>query len=159
MPARISSRLHKNRLPVRPAPASKRRRGGQSDNTNALKHGFYSSHFRRSDLKDLDNCEFSGIKDEITMLRVNIRRCIEFSDQVTTLTEAMELLRTLSLASIALARLIKTQYLLAPGTDPISELINQLLEELQVEDQINNASNLPSPSASQFREDTPVAIS
>jgi hypothetical protein len=150
--------LHKNSLPVRPAPAPKRRRGGQSDNTIVLKHGFYSSHFRRSDLKDLDNCEFSGIKDEITMLRVNIRRCIEFSDQVTTLTEAMELLRTLSLASIALARLIKTQYLLTPRTDPISELINQLLEELQVELQINNASNLPSPSASQFREDTPAAI-
>ena len=42
------------------------------------------------------------------------------------------LLRTLSLASIALARLIKTQYILTPGTDPISELINQALEELQV---------------------------
>ena len=158
MPARTSSRLHKNRLPVRPAPAPKRRRGGQSDNTIVLKHGFYSSHFRRSDLKDLDNCEFFGIKDEITMLRVNIRRCIEFSDQVTTLTEAMELLRTLSLASIALARLIKTQYLLAPRTDPISELINQLLEDVQVEDQINNASNIQSPPASQFREDTPAAI-
>ena len=158
MPARTSSRLHKNSLPVRPAPASKRRRGGQSNNTNALKHGFYSNHFRRSDLKDLDNCEFSGIKDEITMLRVNIRRCIEFSDQVTTLTEAMELLRTLSLASIALPLLIKTQYLLAPGADPISELVNQLLEEMQVEEQINNASNPQTPPASQFREDTPAAI-
>ena len=36
MPARTSSRLHKNRLPVRPAPAPKRRRGGQSDNTKDL---------------------------------------------------------------------------------------------------------------------------
>jgi hypothetical protein len=150
--------LHKNSLPVPSAPVPKRRRGGQSGNTNALKHGFYSSHFRRSDLKDLDNCEFSGIKDEITMLRVNIRRCIEFSDQVTTLTEAMELLRTLSLASIALARLIKTQYFLAPGTDPISELINQILEEMQAEVQTDNASNLQSPPASQFREDTTAAI-
>jgi len=158
MPARTSYRLHKNSLPVPPAPAPKPTRGGQSDNTIVLKHGFYSSHFRRSDLKDLDNCEFSGIKEEITMLNVNIRRCIEFSDQVTTLTEAMELLRTLSLASIALARIIKTQYLLTPGTDPISELINQLLEELQVELQINNASNLQSPPASQLREDTPATI-
>ena len=61
MPARTSSRLHKNTLPVLPAPAPKRRRGGQSGNTNALKHGFYSSHFRRSDLKDLENCEFSDL--------------------------------------------------------------------------------------------------
>ena len=61
MPARTSSRLHKNSLPVRPAPAPKRRRGGQSDNTIVFKHGFYSNHFRRSDLKDLDNCEFSDL--------------------------------------------------------------------------------------------------
>ena len=58
---RTSSCLHKNSLPVRPAPASKRRRSGQSDNTIVLKHGFYSSHFRRSDLKDLDNREFSDL--------------------------------------------------------------------------------------------------
>ena len=38
------------------------------------------------------------------------------------------------------------------------DLINQLLEKLQVELQINSASNLQSPPASQFREDTPVAI-
>ena len=61
MPTRTSSRLHKNSLPVPPAPAPKRRRGSQSDNTIILKHGFYSSHFRRSDLKDLDNCEFSDL--------------------------------------------------------------------------------------------------
>jgi len=38
------------------------------------------------------------------------------------------------------------------------ELINQLLEELQVELQINNASTIQSPPASQFREDTPATI-
>jgi len=61
MPARTSSRLHKNSLPVFPAPASKRRRGSQSENAILLMHGYYLSHFRRSDLKDLDNCEFSDL--------------------------------------------------------------------------------------------------
>ena len=61
MPARTSSRLHKNSLPFRPALAPKRRRGSQSDNTIVLMHGFYSNHFRRSDIKDLDNCEFSDL--------------------------------------------------------------------------------------------------
>ena len=41
--------------------APKRRRGSQSDNTMILMHGFYSSHFRRSDLKDLDNRKFSDL--------------------------------------------------------------------------------------------------
>jgi hypothetical protein len=36
MPARTSSRLHKKILPVPPAPAPKRSRGGQSGNTKDL---------------------------------------------------------------------------------------------------------------------------
>ena len=58
---RTSSRLHKNSLPVRPALAPKRRRGSQSENAILLMHGFYSNHFHRSDLKDIDNCVFSDL--------------------------------------------------------------------------------------------------
>ena len=64
------------------------------------------------------------------MLRVIIRRYIELGDQATTLTESMQFLRALSWASIALARLIKTQYLLIPETDPIQEALYNALDEV-----------------------------
>src|SRR5512146_2641399 len=97
---------------------SPRRRGAPLGNTNALKHGFYSRRFKRTDIKDLDACEFSGLKDEITMLRVYIRRVIEMSNGMQDFYEAMTLLRVLCLASDSLTRLLKTQNLLiTPGSE------------------------------------------
>ena len=53
-----------------PASLAPRKRGGQPGNTNSLKHGYYSTRFSLADLTDLENHSFSGLHDEITMLRV-----------------------------------------------------------------------------------------
>ena len=127
-------------------PVAKRRRGGQSGNTNALKHGFYSTHFRRSDTKDLDKCEFAGLKDEIYMLRVYIRRCIEMSGQVATLTESIQLLRALSLATASINRLIKTQFYIIPDTDPLQGALHKALDELWAEWDRDGYGNTPVPA-------------
>ncbi len=98
---------------VRDAPGSsageRSRRGAPLGNTNALKHGFYSRSFRQIDCTDLDQVRFSGLEDEITMLRVFIRRLTDLSQHIETFPEALSLLRVLSLASISLTRLITTQ--------------------------------------------------
>ncbi len=111
---------------------AKRRRGAPTGNTNALKHGFYSRAFREIDCTDLDRVHFSGLQDEITMLRVFIRRVTEMSECITTFPEALGLLRGLSLASISLTRLITTENVVRARSehdDPESS-VGQVIENL-----------------------------
>jgi len=106
-------------------------------NTNALKHGFYSSRFHRADIADLDNHSFSGLKDEITLLRVYIRRVVENSYEVTDHTQTVELLRVISHALTTLNRLVRTQHALFGGETGndfhaiCDEVIVELMEEVQ----------------------------
>ena len=86
-----------------------RLRGAQPGNSNALKHGFYSRYFRPVDVTDLDSQLDLNLLDEITMLRVYIRRLLEHSDEILDIEDAMDLLRVLSLASTSLTRLIRVQ--------------------------------------------------
>ncbi len=118
------------------AVAARRRRGAPPGNTNALKHGFYSRAFREIDCHDLEQVTFQGLQDEITMLRVFIRRVTEISQSITTFPEAVSLLRVLSLASISLTRLLTTESVLLarsghdqPGTS-VGEAIKNLIGDL-----------------------------
>ena len=113
------------------APQSPRKVGAPPGNTNALKHGFYSRRFKRIDLTDLENHSFSGLQDEITMLRVYIRRVIELSNDIDNLPEAVGFLRAISLAAISLTRLLKTQLLLGGNeSDEIAAVLSQALDQL-----------------------------
>ncbi|MCJ7626317.1 MAG: hypothetical protein MUO76_22730 [Anaerolineaceae bacterium] len=127
--------------PAQPA-ASKnhtiaRRRGAPIGNTNAIKHGFYARKFKPTDLTGIDDFEFSGLDEEITMLRIYIRRVIEMGADVQDLPRAMALLRVFSLATISLTRLIRTQHIISPDPDNISQwlsvAINQATSELFVD--------------------------
>jgi len=69
-----------------PPPPTKRRVGAPAGNTNALKHGFYSTQLRSGDLADLETYQFSGLIDAITMLRVVIRRVPRWARTSTTST-------------------------------------------------------------------------
>ena len=57
----------------------RRKRGGQPGNTNALKHGFYTKNFSLAECQGLEATKEIVLADEITLLRVLIRR---FSDQI-----------------------------------------------------------------------------
>ena len=115
--------------PSTPPPRSKR--GAPPGNTNALKHGFYARKFERADLNDLDSHQFSGLQDEIILLRVFIRRVIELSKDLEDLPEAVSLLRVLSLASISLTRLLRTQKLLAGDElGDIAAILSEALTEV-----------------------------
>ena len=111
-----------------------RKRGGQPGNTNSLKHGYYSTRFSLADLTDLENHSFSGLQDEITLLRVFTRRVVELSTDLENLPEAVSLLRVLSMAMISLSRLMRTHHLLGGDRgDEISLALDQALKQLSTE--------------------------
>ena len=59
-----------------PGPHPRRPRGGQRNNTNAFKHGFYARTFPPSEVKDTKAYTFKGLQDEIAALRLLNRRAI-----------------------------------------------------------------------------------
>ena len=120
--------------------SSPRKVGGQAGNLNAYKHGFYARDFPTKDLADLDSVEFTGLLDEIKLLRVHIRRLVELNRQSDDFADALNLLRGLCLACSCINRLIKTQHFLVGSVDPVSKAIMDSLDELISEGFIKNPS-------------------
>jgi hypothetical protein len=120
-------------------PTPPRRRGAPPGNHNALKHGFYTTRFKKADLTAYQTAEFTGLAEEIALLRIYIRRVVELGVGVDQLAQSINTLRALSLAIACLNRLVKTQVLLASSDDEISIAIREVLDEL--------TNTLPLPAA------------
>ncbi len=101
--------------------AARRSRGGQLGNDNALKHGFYSRQFSRADFPGLDNLDPGGMRDEVILLRVILRRVLSYAREVKDLPTALTLLRGISVATHSIARIMRTQYYVN-GNNPESNL-------------------------------------
>jgi hypothetical protein len=82
---------------------TKRKRGGQKGNRNALKHGFYSKAFDEAEKFDFNNAAgIDGIDEEIALLRLEIKNAISGGDDRNLLL--------LVKAAGALEKLIRTRY-------------------------------------------------
>lgn len=90
-------------------PQGCRRRGGQPGNTNALKHGFYARNLLTRDTPGLDDLPLDALADEITLMRVFIRRVTENIDANPSLEKSIEHLRIISFAMLSLTRLMRAQ--------------------------------------------------
>ena len=108
--------------------SSGRKRGGQPGNLNALKHGFYSKHFQKSELAELEKA--GDLLEEIGMMRVVTRRLLEAARECNDLGELINLLNTLGLASTRVAGLMKTQKFLGGGEDGIEEFLESIIDEV-----------------------------
>lgn len=86
---------------------AKGRRGGQPGNRNALRHGFYAKNLGMSSPSKLNEYEMRNLLGEAAMLKdymyILYNRNLEICDS----TVLAETLRALSLASMALARLLQ----------------------------------------------------
>ena len=89
-------------------PCSKKKRGAPPGNKNAYKHGFYARQYQPVDNQDLENMPSFSLTDEIDLLRVNIRRLLENSQSVSSFSDTLNLVRTLTLAATCLTRLMRT---------------------------------------------------
>ena len=105
-----------------------RKRGGQPGNLNALKHGFYSKQFQKSELAELEKA--GDLHEEIGMMRVVTRRLLDAARECNDMGELINLLNTLGLASTRVAGLMKTQKFLGGGEDGIEEFLNSLVDEV-----------------------------
>jgi len=97
-----------------------RRPGAQPGNTNAVKHGLYSPRFPQLAAGDRGKVKYTGVRDEIDMLRMSIRRVVEMSEAIHSLPEALSYLRVLALASMSLSRLVRAQKLIADSEKGMS---------------------------------------
>ena len=84
---------------------------------------------------DLEDDQLADLENEITLLRVMIRRTMELADGIDDLREATRVLDALGAAAGRLANLLRTQKSLsAPHTgvaDEISIAIQQVNQELR----------------------------
>jgi len=94
--------------------------GGQPGNKNALKHGFYARNLGMSSPSRLDEFELRNLLGEAAMLKdymyILYNRNLETHDSIVL----AETLRALSLASMALARLLQVHTdirILRPGSN------------------------------------------
>jgi hypothetical protein len=116
--------------------------GAPKGNHNALKHGFYSTRFSASGQPPSralasgpsDEPNTLDLSDEITLLRLSIARVVNLTPPEETLDSARETLRLLCLASTAISRLVRAQYLIhGQEGETISEYIGRIAEEVRHE--------------------------
>ena len=109
---------------------SKRNRGAQPGNTNAIRHGFYSKLFRETESEDLEALKLQDLTSEIYLMRVLIRRAFTVCSPENT----PDVLQLVGIASVRLAHLLRTQELLGGSeSDGIAEAISQAISEVMVE--------------------------
>jgi hypothetical protein len=114
--------------------SSKRKPGAQPNNTNAVKHGFYSRQFQHLETSDLDIALLNGLDDEIALLRVIIRRVFEYTNnEKQNLDTWSTALSTLGSASTRLAHLLRTQKLLGGGEEDASSALSNALSAVTKE--------------------------
>ena len=109
--------------------SSGRRRGGQPGNLNALKHGFYSRQFQKSEIADLETA--GNLNEEIGMMRVVTRRLLELARGCQDLGEMINVLGALGMAATRVAGLMRTQKFVGGGEfeEELSDVLDKVTKD------------------------------
>jgi hypothetical protein len=108
-------------------------RGAPKGNLNALKHGFYSRLFNASEASDLHDDQTSNLEQEITLLRVMMRRTMKLADGIDDLSQATRVLDALGAASSRLASLLRAQKSLTKAHSPVADEISIAIQQVNAE--------------------------
>jgi hypothetical protein len=87
-----------------------RKPGGQPGNTNALRHGFYAKNLGLEGPKSIDEYEMRNLLGEAAMLKDFMFKIYTNGIESTDQAQIAETLRALSLASMALSRIMDVHY-------------------------------------------------
>ena len=105
-----------------------RKRGGQPGNLNALKHGFYSKHFQKAEMQDLE--EARDLQEEIAMMRVVTKRLLRMARGCKEMGELINVEGALGLASTRVAGLMKIQKYLGGNQDSFDEMMEKVIDDV-----------------------------
>lgn len=123
----MSPHRKENKVPA------KKKRGGQPQNQNARKHGFYSAHFRRRETQLLENLDPADISAEIELIRVTCARFLRAWNASKTTPEyeaSLTALRAVNLSAQTIAMLLRAQSI----TSAPRQELDDLLLEMNTED-------------------------
>ena len=110
--------------------STRKKRGAQPGNRNALKHGFYARQFEDEELSDLEILQQGvSLNDEILMLRIVTRRLLEMSNRCEDIEQLSGVLNTLGLAATRLGTLVRLRKQVGEDNE-LSAAINQVLAEM-----------------------------
>lgn len=130
---------------------SKRKRGAQPGNTNALKHGRYLSGYRLRNAAAVD-VHPPDIDELIERIKISIQQNFEIGIQSDNLAESNQALCSISLAAIGLVRLINLSC--KANKARISSVHNQISLEVSKKSiakykqlRIDAANNQPGPQS------------
>jgi two-component sensor histidine kinase len=93
--------------PQKPPQPQKRKRGGQSGNQNAFKHGFYSRLFKHREGEVFSALSTEDIQEEIKVTRINNRRVLQAisEDPDITYDQMLAGVRAISMGTALIASL------------------------------------------------------
>ena len=89
---------------------SPRKPGGQPGNTNALRHGFYAKNLGFDGPKTIDEYEMRNLLGEAAMLKDFMFKLYTAGIEAPDSSQIADPLRALSLASMALSRLLDVHF-------------------------------------------------
>ena len=116
-----------------------KKRGGQPNNKNAYKHGFYSKHFNQFESKALSEIPLTNVTDVIDLMRVSTGRFMEaytISLEELDFESRLTALRTISMAAGRIASLVRIQASASKNdnkADELNEAIKKIEEDLAEE--------------------------
>ena len=128
----------------KPKPKSTRKRGGQRNNKNALRHGFFSKRFSAEESKDLSEVSIEAITSQINLFQVLMDRVVaNLEIKIETYTDAqgneftkehyLHQLNTLTNMSIAIGTHFRTTLLANGKTGQIDTDIIEAIRLVQID--------------------------
>ena len=112
-----------------------KKRGGQPQNKNALKHGFYSKYFTALESRALSENPVTSVEDVIDLLRVSMGRFMETytrSLQDLDYEERLAALRVLGLSGGSIASLVRIHVFTSKNVRAANEM-TEAFKKLGVE--------------------------